>query len=232
MSSILKALKKLENETTDKEAPQFVWPQPVDTKSSLNLRLKPRFSLTFFSYKTALIFFFSTTVILLFFISSPSKIQTGHETTVPVAAVKPIEKKALPPKKIIVEKTDEGVTAFVAVEPEQTVTTGAKTPETLRAHVKENETDSNDREIARDIKTEEPVKFAEESTGAPTTNTPAGWLTLQGISWSQEPLKRIAVINSTIVREGKVVDGGRVARIDKEYVVIEKDGEELMLTFD
>lgn len=59
----------------------------------------------------------------------------------------------------------------------------------------------------------------------------SNWLKLHAISWSSNPLNRIAVINSQIVKEGRRVEGGLVKRIDKDYVVIEKDGEDLMLPF-
>ena len=66
----------------------------------------------------------------------------------------------------------------------------------------------------------------------PPANTVDGsWLKLHAISWSGNPANRIAVINSQVVKEGRRVDGGLVKRIDKDYVVIEKDGEELMLPF-
>jgi len=75
LSSILKALKKLETETTDKEPKQFVWPQPVDAKAAFNSKLQDKFSLRFLSYKVALIFFCSTTLILLIFISYSAHLQ-------------------------------------------------------------------------------------------------------------------------------------------------------------
>jgi len=65
----------------------------------------------------------------------------------------------------------------------------------------------------------------------PDRTVPANWLTLHAISWSSDPSSRIAVINSQIVREGRRIEGGYVKRIDKDYVVIEKDGEDLMLPF-
>ncbi len=57
------------------------------------------------------------------------------------------------------------------------------------------------------------------------------WLKLQAISWSTIPEKRIAVINDHIVKEGGSVEDGTVARIEKEYVVIDAKGEEWQLRF-
>ncbi len=42
----------------------------------------------------------------------------------------------------------------------------------------------------------------------------------------------MAVINSIIAREGKLIEGWRIAGIGKKHVVIEKGGEKLQLTFD
>ncbi len=69
------------------------------------------------------------------------------------------------------------------------------------------------------------------TAGIPDKRVEGDWLTLHGISWSSEPSKRMAVINSTIAREGRMIEGTRIIRIDKKHVVVEKDGEELLLTF-
>ncbi len=65
-----------------------------------------------------------------------------------------------------------------------------------------------------------PEKMADES-----------WLKLQAISWSAYPEKRMAVINNCIVREGGSIEEGMVKRIDKEYVVIYAKGEDWQLRF-
>ncbi len=236
MSSILKALKKLENETAEKEPQQFVWPQPIDTKASFTSSLKDRFSLKFFSYKMALVFFFSTTLILLFFITYPETFQNNLESAAPVITANRIEKKIETTPKIVVEKTEEGIDTFVAIEPKD-----KPFEDIAKIDVREEEYAINEEEIldieetieerTEAINTQEVVS-EKEITVKPTKLTESGWLTLQGISWSSEPLKRMAVINSIIAREGKIIEGGRVSRIDKKYVVIEKNGEELMLRFD
>ena len=42
----------------------------------------------------------------------------------------------------------------------------------------------------------------------------------QGISWSNDPARRIAVINSSVVHEGESVANGIVVKIEKDFVVI------------
>jgi hypothetical protein len=56
-------------------------------------------------------------------------------------------------------------------------------------------------------------------------------LKLQAISWSQTPDKRIAVINSRIVKEGDSVDGCYIIRIDEDYVAVLYDKDEWQLKF-
>ncbi len=57
------------------------------------------------------------------------------------------------------------------------------------------------------------------------------WLSLQAISWSADPKKRIAVINSAIVKEGWPVERGRLLSIGKDEVTIQADGKEWRLSF-
>lgn len=58
-----------------------------------------------------------------------------------------------------------------------------------------------------------------------------GWLKLHAISWSDDPERRIAVINAKLVKEGRRIEGALISRIERDYVVIEKNGEEMMLPF-
>ncbi len=51
-------------------------------------------------------------------------------------------------------------------------------------------------------------------------------LELQAIAWSSDPESRIAVINSRIVREGGSVEGVFVTNIGKDEIVFRKGGEE------
>ena len=232
MSSILKALKKLETETTDKEPKQFIWPQPVDTKAAFDSRLQDRFSLKFLSYKVALIFFCSTTLILLMFISYSAHLQNKAEPVVPVAVNGKIENQAKKTPEVVEEKTKTSTNAFAPVESKQKLRVQVEETETVK---EPREEVKNEELVIKSSLDQEPVEedFIKEGVYTePAKRTTVGWLTLQGISWSSEPSKRMAVINSIIAREGKMVEGCRVVRIDKKYVVIEKNGEELMLTFD
>ncbi|MFZ1201403.1 MAG: hypothetical protein WAO07_14645 [Desulfobacterales bacterium] len=56
-------------------------------------------------------------------------------------------------------------------------------------------------------------------------------LKLQAVSWASAPGDRLAVINGSIMREGTTLDGYLIMRIDRDEVVVRKAGEEWKLVF-
>ncbi|MBW1699097.1 MAG: general secretion pathway protein GspB [Deltaproteobacteria bacterium] len=56
-------------------------------------------------------------------------------------------------------------------------------------------------------------------------------LTLQAIAWSKNPKQRITVINGQILREGERVEGFTIAGIEKDAVIIRQGETTKMLTF-
>ena len=54
---------------------------------------------------------------------------------------------------------------------------------------------------------------------------------LQAISWSERTEDRMAVVNGKIVREGTVLDGYKITRIDPEEVIISKAERRWRLVF-
>jgi hypothetical protein len=66
-----------------------------------------------------------------------------------------------------------------------------------------------------------------ETTTTETFATPpannAG-LSLMALVWTAQPESRFVVINGTIVREGGNIEGSNVVRIDEDYVVVKTDG--------
>jgi len=54
---------------------------------------------------------------------------------------------------------------------------------------------------------------------------------LQAITWSKEPLKRIAVINNKILRQGEAVDGYRIDTINQDDVILKERGRRWKLLF-
>ena len=54
---------------------------------------------------------------------------------------------------------------------------------------------------------------------------------LQAITWSREPQKRITVINNRILREGDMVSGYLINTINQDDVAISRDGEKWKIVF-
>jgi Type II secretion system protein B len=54
---------------------------------------------------------------------------------------------------------------------------------------------------------------------------------LQAVTWSRAPQKRIAVINNRILREGEMVSGYLISKINQDDVVLSLDGEKWKLLF-
>jgi hypothetical protein len=57
-------------------------------------------------------------------------------------------------------------------------------------------------------------------------------LKLQALSWSAVSTDRIAVINGSVVREGALLEGYSIVRIDEDQVVVRKGGDTWKLLFD
>jgi len=54
---------------------------------------------------------------------------------------------------------------------------------------------------------------------------------LQAVTWSRAPQKRIAVINNRILREGEIVSGYLISKINQDDVILSLDGEKWKLLF-
>lgn len=67
---------------------------------------------------------------------------------------------------------------------------------------------------------------AERFASIPIKQTNETRLEIQAIAWSSEPESRIAVINSRIVREGGSVEGVNITNIGKDEIIFRKEGEE------
>ena len=56
-------------------------------------------------------------------------------------------------------------------------------------------------------------------------------LKLMAIAWSDDPKSRIAAINDQIVREGDVIQGMTISRINEDEVILLKQGQYWKLEF-
>lgn len=249
MSSILDALKKLDQEK-DEPARDIDWPQPIDTRSALRSRLNGRFP-----YKPLLA---GLIVVLLlagagrFVLNRPPV--TGHRdqivTTPPPAPVPDIDspiiaaapEQALPRPRL--PRPADASRAVPTIDPPEPPEQPLKS-EHQEPALAEPVSPLPDAPVATAV-IDPPAPTPDETldpdmadllTRVPQDLLPprklveSGWLTLQAISWSETPERRIAVINAQLVKEGRRISGALIRRIDRDYVVIEKDGEQLMLPF-
>ena len=96
------------------------------------------------------------------------------------------------------------------------------------------------------LKTNEHFAQPAEKTAAPSDSTQATPvktveveipklndpdMRLQAVTWSRAPQKRIAVINNRILREGDMVSGYFIISINQDDVTISRDGEKWRLLF-
>lgn len=259
MSSILDALKKLEAEKEDTEQ-EFVWGQPVNTRLALSGSLAPSRLKSRFLIGVGIAVFIIASVIFLLSgteknnesatvkgtSSEPVEIsdKAVHAADVKAEAVPFGETVARPPST---EKNFYESDAVYDEQVEQTASASSNDLENLTKLVsrkkssglfeskpsteEKNDSDKAAQTEAFNKKASELIQKLPKDLIPPEKTVPANWLTLHAISWSSDPSSRIAVINSQIVREGRRVEGGYVKRIDKDYVVIEKDGEDMMLPF-
>lgn len=74
-----------------------------------------------------------------------------------------------------------------------------------------------------DVAPQNTKKTPERTPKAPATTPPS--LTLSAIAWSEEPSKRLALINDTITTEGSEIQGVKVVEIDPHRVRFSYNGQ-------
>lgn len=72
---------------------------------------------------------------------------------------------------------------------------------------------------------------ASSEAPAPLTELTDTGLRIQAISWNEDPARRLAVINSRVCREGEHVSGYRIIRINPDDIVVSADGKRGKLLF-
>jgi hypothetical protein len=199
LSSILTALKKLENKDFH--------PEEVGSLSHKHLigRKKPKgtvFRASAWGGNSMIFCFIVMFTGLLGIIG-----WTHHKNQSPVAVVPESEPvpvaETQPPKQIPQAIETRSPVTSMAVK-QDTETPPLQTP------VRENDP------IAGQI-SESPVTIMDASAPAHS-----GSFTLQAIAWAKEPPKRMAVINGEVVRQGDVVKGVFVNQINENDVVLKK----------
>ena len=248
MSSILKALKKLENEFPEKSEARF-WHQTKSKGMSARkgvsggLGSKKNFFLILASLVIA--FSIGLALNLKLWHRKPtliSKIQTPppavssvSEKEVfgqgPVRKSSSLEKatKDSKPTGAATKKTSESYGAIGSKGLSSLEKTDIK-PLTPLSVAKEKT--SRSEKIQQEAVSEKPGEEhgqqtnAEWSASIPVKQAGESKLELQAIAWSSDPKNRLAVINGRVVREGESIDRVNIMHIGKDEVIFKKGTEE------
>jgi len=248
VSSILKALKKIESELPEKGEIQFRQ-QEIDAKKIVhkrimdNLRLKKQFFVIF----AAIILSAGGGLVLgrksREPIPSPAT-KTDTEHTKPVRHIgKNTVDRNLSQGKKIAEKDDEKIAAVTQEvnkefppaiklrekEPVPVNTTESVVPKSVG---RDKEKIAGQNLIPKDTTTKAKTETSGQDSenrrilSIPVKQAHDSGLHLQAIAWSSDPGSRIAVINGRVLREGGSVERVLVTHIDKNEVIFKKQGEE------
>ena len=213
MSSILKALKKIEREFPEKSEIRS-WQQEINTQKIFHKRMKDnlRFTKHFFIFLVAIILAAGGGLILgrKPWEKVPSPI-AKTETLPPkpsnhTSAMKPLGKKLVLANKM-------------EIKPEKPLTHTEK--ETAW-----QDSINKDRVANKSAEKSEKITKAKRFTSIPVKQTGESRLELQAIAWSSDPKSRIAVINGRVLREGESFESVLVTHIGKAEVIFRKGSEE------
>ena len=231
MSSILKALKKLENQATDQNHVRFWRPknhmQKVDHEQiNGHLSFKKSYALIL----AGLVFAAGAGLILSqkFYEKGPELITKKEDIL-----QKPVrlpEKKAVIPDRVQKELSSrKDVKKFEPIakaalpsahkSQENTAVLFNQKTSPLKQTPKETIAGQHNEEPEQDTK-------ADRFASMPVKRSNQTKIDLQAIAWSKDPKSRLAVINGLILRERESIDNVIVMHIGKDAVIFKKGGEE------
>jgi len=227
LSSILKALKKLENEHA-RSGDQIALPQKLGTKRNIS-----RWEITSGRFSTLLWVVLAGVVItvvagVIIYVRQPA----GPETVTAAAPVTPARTAV---KKI--QRQTPLVSAREPVrvrKPNNRPTPSSVPPVPSAGGASGPPVQTSAEKSKKRPPPPVPVRrTAVKPKVSPEVNLPilSSELTLQAISWSVDPKSRIAVINSNVIREGGLVAGYSITRIDKNQVLVRKGADTWKLLF-
>lgn len=226
MSSILKALKKAEQESPDPGTDKG-HPFRLNVRTTLNAGMHHQRQRSLLSRKGVIFLFCVVLVIspasyVLFFPDktiqpnpSPPKIQTQS------AALPPGGKDTIPalPEK----KPFQPLATAQKPDIHKAVSSSPVVKEHPASEVK-NTIKKAPEQISQPISRPAPRK----KEILPLEN---GILSIQAISWAKDPSDRIAVINNKIVGEGESVQGYHILEIGQDEVILESSDQKFRLAF-
>ncbi|MGD8674865.1 MAG: general secretion pathway protein GspB [Desulfobacterales bacterium] len=226
MSSILKALKKLEDENPPKGR-SVVWSSGSAPRRTIRRwDITSGWSAVLLWGLLAVVALISVGGIILYLLSPSDRnavptASVGRPVTKPIQESPPPETMAkLPPLPTPPPKAASPPTAR-PVEKAVPMPKAALPP----AVKKIPSAPSRQKPPARTVKAE-PDRAAPPDLPVLTTD-----LKLQAISWASAPGDRLAVINGNIMREGTSLEGYSIVQIDRDEVVVRKGSEQWKLVF-
>lgn len=213
MSSILKALKKIEREFPEKSEIRF-WQQEINTQKIVHKHMKDnlRFTKHFFIFLAAIILAAGGGLVLgrKPWEKVPSLV-AKTETLPPKPSNHTSAMKPLGNKQVFANKME--------IKPEKPLTHTEK--ETAG-----QDSINKDRVTNKSAEKSEKITKAKRFASIPVKQTGESRLELQAIAWSSDPKSRIAVINGRVLREGESVERVLVTHIGKAEVIFRKGSEE------
>lgn len=246
MSSILKALKKLENEAPEQSKVQF-WSQKKYSQKTIHMRAKG--GLRLIKQHIIIILFVMILAVgggLILSRKPPEKVLAPIARTEikPTKHIRSPEKRALPqnvaqiepPAKKDIKKSEpntkpRNIPPAPVRKPLQEIPaliekTKTKPEERIRSPEKSavlQDLSQIEPQEKKGVEKAEQNKEIERFSSLPVKQTNDSGLELQAIAWSSDPKNRIAVINGRILREGESIERVQVTHIGKDNVIF-KDG--------
>ncbi len=215
MSSILKALRKLEEETPRYGESQ---PYPVDVKKTVEngVNKKQQYYKLFLILFSAIIIVSGSLFLLTRQTASKGKISPGSVVVI---------RKAIPPRP---KKENVKIASVPDLKQRK-----RRTKPSNRIKKKENLPGSRQVKIPASRTVIKEKSYGDNRTkpksarsAIPFKSAGGSGLQLQAIAWSSDSKESIAVVNGRILREGGSIEGTLIVRIDKNDVSFQKGGEQ------
>jgi hypothetical protein len=227
VSSILKALKKLEDENPPKGR-SMVWTSgPAPRRAIRRWDITSGWSAVLLWGLLAVVVLISVGGIFLYLLS-PSNRNAVPRASVGQPVTKPII-ESLPPETVAKLPQPPPVSTPKEASPPTAppVAKAAPMPKAVPppAVKKVPSAPRKEKSPVRAVEAE-PDRAATADLPVLTTD-----LKLQAISWASAPGDRLAVINGNIMREGASLEGYSIVQIDRDEVVVRKGSEQWKLVF-
>ena len=248
MSSILKALKRIEKDAPPQDE-SHPWPRPIDSKKAFNSRVKKtwlynkllRLLVIFIIVGAAGWLVISQRQVIVTKLlpaksrndirqqSAPSKEKSSVYQAKISNTPKPVKND--PPHSSKAPTKPSGK----SYSPKKLIPTGSNEPPPLvTSQTRVGQPQSSP--MPPPVKNKQPLKTKSKSAGLNTKFDSVrvfndSTLKLQAIAWSEDASRRMVVINNRIVREGETVDGFSITQIREDDVIISDGSETWRLEF-